>query len=140
MMPHQPARPHRPATGEAMSRLAIDEFLLLASAHTNLLLEGQEPRLEAVLTVLTPSLSRPVTTWSQGTLSPGEGRGTLIVPRVDRLDGDQQRQLVHWLEKTGGTARVIATTSVPLFALVQRGTFLDRLYYLLNIIRLELPA
>ena len=130
----------RNADENIMPLLPIEELLCLASAHTNLLLEGQEPRLETVLTVLTPSLSRPVTTWSQGTFPPGEGRGTLIVPRVDRLDGDQQRQLVHWLEKTGGTARVIATTSVPLFALVQRGTFLDRLYYLLNIIRLELPA
>ena len=139
MMPHQPARPTRPATGEAMSLPSIEEFLRLASAHTNLLLEGREPRLEAALSVLTPGLSRPVTMWSQGILMPGEHRGTLIVPKVDTLDDDQQRRLVHWLEKTAGSVRVIATTSAPLFAMVQQGVFLDRLYYLLNIIRLELP-
>jgi hypothetical protein len=140
MMPNPPARPIRPATREAMSLPSIEEFLLLASARTNLLLEGQELRLEAVLSVLTPRLSRPVTMWSQGILMPGEHRGTLIVPMVDSLDRDQQKRLVLWLEKTAGSVRVIATTSVPLFAMVQRGAFLDRLYYLLNIIRLELPA
>ena len=140
MMPLPPARPHRPASGEPMSLPPVEEFLLLASVHTNLLLEGQEPQLDAVLDVLVPRLSRPVTTWSQGILVPGVDRGTLIVPKVDRLDDDQQRQLVHWLEKTAGSVRVIATTSVSLFALVQRGSFLDRLYYLLNIIRLEFPA
>jgi hypothetical protein len=140
MMPHQPARPTRPATGEAMSLPFSEEVLRLASAHTNLLLEGQEPRLEAVLGVLMTRLSRPVTIWSPGIPMPGEDRGTLIVPRVDGLDDDQQRRLVHWLEKTAGSVRVIATTSVPLFAMVQRGAFLDRLYYLLNIIRLDLPA
>jgi DNA-binding NtrC family response regulator len=78
--------------------------------------------------------------WSPGILMPAVDRGTLIVPRVDRLDDDQQRRLIYWLEKTAGSVRVIATTSVPLFVMVQRGVFLDRLYYLLNIIRLDLPA
>ena len=140
MLPHPGQTTHRPAKGEPMSLPSIEEFLLLASVHTNLLLEGQEPQFEAVLVALAPRLSRPVTTWSQGILVPGEDPGTLIVPKVDRLDDDQQQQLVRWLEKTGGSVRVIATTSVSLFALVQRGSFLDRLYYLLNIIRLELPA
>ena len=140
MLPHQPARPARPTPGEAISLPSLEEVLRLASAHTNLLLEGQEPRLEAVLSVLMTRLSRPVTIWSPGTLSTGEDRGTLIVRRVDNFDDAQQKRLVHWLEKTAGGVRVVATTSVPLFAMVQRAAFLDRLYYLLNIIRVELPA
>jgi DNA-binding NtrC family response regulator len=61
----------------------------------------------------------------------------LIVPLVNRFDDDQQRQLLRWIEETGGKVRVIATTPGSLFGLVERGLFLDALYYRLNTVRLE---
>ena len=45
-----------------------------------------------------------------------------------------------WLDDAVGTVQVIATTSEPLFPLVERGAFLDVLYYRLNILRVEVPC
>jgi hypothetical protein len=118
----------------------MEELLRLSCAQTNLLLEGDESQVETVLTAVAPSLPRPVTLWG-GTLSlPAVREGTLIVPFVNRFDDDQQRQLLGWIEETAGTVRVIATTPGSLFRLVQRGIFLDALYYRLNTIRVEIAA
>ncbi len=123
-----------------MPMLPVEELLRLSSAQTNLLLEGEESQVETMLTAVVPSLPRPVTTWGGSASLPTLREGTLIVPLVNRFDDDQQRQLLHWIEDTGGTVRVIATTPGSLFRLVQRGMFLDALYYRLNIIRVELAA
>jgi hypothetical protein len=130
---------HASGPGAPMSLLPM-ELLRLSSAQTNLLLEGEASQVETVLTAVAPSLPRPVTTWG-GTGSLAAVRdGTLIVPLVNRFDDDQQRQLLRWLEETAGAVRVIATTRGSLFRLVQRGIFLDALYYRLNTIRVEIAA
>jgi hypothetical protein len=123
-----------------MSLSPVEELLRLSSAQTNLLLEGGESQVETVLSAVVPSLPRPVTTWAGTASLPTVRDGTLIVPLVNRFDDDQQRQLLRWLDETAGTVRVIATTPGSLFRLVQRGTFLDALYYRLNTIRVELVA
>jgi transcriptional regulator of aromatic amino acid metabolism len=56
------------------------------------------------------------------------------VQEVYRLDDSQQRQLMMWLDDAVGTVQVIATTSEPLFPLVERGAFLDVLYDRLNVL------
>lgn len=116
------------------------EFLRLAAAQTNLLVEGTELRVEAVLAALTPHLVSPLTTWGGGVALPTGRRGTLMVPHVERLHEEHQQQLLRWLSETNGTVRVVATTSGSLFRLVLSGAFLDALYYRLNIVRVEVAA
>jgi hypothetical protein len=118
---------------------SVDETLLLSTIRPNLLLEGPEAQVQAVVAALRPLLPSPVIAWCGGGL-PDEHRGTLIVQKVCRLDDTQQRQLMMWLDDTVGTVQVIATTSEPLYPLVERGVFLDVLYYRLNILRVEMPC
>jgi hypothetical protein len=118
---------------------SVDESLLLSTTRPNLLLEGPEAQVQAVVAALRPLLLCPVTAWCGGGL-PDEHRGTLIVQEIHRLDDTQQRQLMIWLDDAVGTVQVIATTSEPLFPLVERGAFLDVLYYRLNIFRVEVAC
>jgi hypothetical protein len=118
---------------------SVDESLLLSTTRPNLLLEGPETQVQAVVVALSPLLAPPLTAWCGGGL-PDEHRGTLIVQEVHRLDDIQQRQLMMWLDDAVGSVQVIATTSAPLFFLVERGAFLDVLYYRLNILRVEVPC
>jgi hypothetical protein len=139
-MRDQPPGQPTPPTGERTSPPPIGELQLLSSTHTNVMLEGRETQVEAALAAFASHLSGPLTTWSAGMPLPVQHGGTLIVPKVDRLDEDGQRQLVRWFEETAGAVRVVTTTSGSLYALVQRGAFLERLYYLLNVVRLEIQA
>ena len=118
---------------------SVDESLLLSTTRPHLLLEGPETQIQAVVAALKPLLPSPVIAWCGGGL-PDEHRGTLIVQEVHRLDDTQQRQLMIWLDDAVGTVQVIATTSEPLFPLIERGAFLDVLYYRLNILRVEVPC
>jgi Sigma-54 interaction domain len=117
----------------------VDEVLFLSETRPNLLMEGPEAQVRAAVAALRPLLPLPVTAWCGGRL-PDKHRGTLIVQEVHHLDATQQRQLMMWLDDAVGTVQVIATTSEPLFPLVERGVFLDVLYYRLNILRVEVPC
>src|SRR6266853_3292575 len=118
---------------------SVDESLLLSTPRPNLLLEGPAAQIQAVVAALKPLLTSPVIAWCGGGL-PGEHRGTLIVQEIHRLDDTQQRQLMIWLDDAVGTVQVIATTSEPLFPMVERGVFLEVLYYRLNILRVEVAC
>ena len=115
--------------------LPHEESRLLCSARPNLLVEGPESTTDTVLVALTPHLRQPLWTWCAGVRN-----GTVVVRGVNRLDRGQQMQLVEWLEGATGRVQVIATSSEPLFPLVKRGTFLDVLYYRLNVVRVEVTA
>ena len=132
------ARRSQPTVGVTFGdafHLPHAESRLLCSARPNLLIEGPESTTDAVLVALTPHLRQPLWTWCAGVQN-----GTLIVRRVNQLDGGQQKELLEWLEVATGRVQVIATSSEPLFPLVKRGTFLDVLYYQLNVVRVEVTA
>jgi Sigma-54 interaction domain len=57
--------------------------------------------------------------------------GSIIAWDVDRLDWAAQQRLLEWLDGEGRT-RVISTSSTPPIQLVATSAFLDRLYYRLN--------
>ncbi len=64
--------------------------------------------------------------------------GVLVLRNVDRLAATEQPSLRDHLDQPG--VRVIATTAVNLFALVERGGFDERLFYRLNQIHLVPPV
>jgi DNA-binding NtrC family response regulator len=64
--------------------------------------------------------------------------GTLILEDVAALSRDQQTALLQWLEDVGRSVQIIATDTEPVFPLVEKGRFLDALYYRLNTVLLDL--
>jgi hypothetical protein len=109
-------------------------------AAPNILVQGTESAIGTTLATLAAQLQAPVCTWEPGQLfaSPAPDRGTVVLRHVECLDIDQQHCLMAWLETTGEYVRVVATTSERLFDYVERGVFLDALYYRLNAVLVDL--
>jgi DNA-binding NtrC family response regulator len=89
---------------------------------------------------VTPYLQKPVRCGVAGDafLSLPAAGGALILRDVDALDCEQQLHLLRWLDDPrNGRTQVISITAAPLYAAVRTGTFLDRLYYRLNVTLFE---
>jgi len=116
------------------------EFRWWSEAAPNLLVQGPESAITTTLANLAAEVQAPVCSWEPGQLfsSPAPDRGTVVLRHVECLDVDQQHRLMAWLETTGESVRIISTTSVRLFDYVERGLFLDALYYRLNAVLLDL--
>ncbi len=117
---------------------AADDWALVRAVQANALLIGPRPALEAALTGLQPHVNPPVSTWEPERLPAlnGEG-GTVIVRDANTLTDAQQRELLKWLDAHPGRVQVISTSVDPLWPLVERGSFLQSLYYRLNILYIE---
>ena len=120
------------------------EWDLVIRARSNLLLAGSLSATDAMLVALKPHLRAPLQQYKQttGVPVPQPREGTLILLEVDCLDGNQQAQLVEWLDRfeERGRVQVVSTTSAPLFSLVETGAFLANLYYRLNVVRMDVTA
>ena len=116
--------------------LRPEEWRLLVTVHSNVLLEGPEARTEAVILALTPHLYRPIHYW-KGEL-PKSRPATLVIREVAALTVEAQQVLLHWIDSSGTRMRVIATSVQPPFPLIARGLVLADLYYRLNVVRVEL--
>jgi transcriptional regulator of acetoin/glycerol metabolism len=126
-----------------MVQLPPEEWRLLQSSHPNLLLAGQTSATSAALDALQTSFRGPVTVWRSGSplvLPPPDAPGTLVLDNVGDLPPADQLRLIDWLLQDVGAVQVIASTAVPLLPLVERGAFLDALYYRLNVVCLNLVA
>jgi transcriptional regulator of acetoin/glycerol metabolism len=111
-----------------------DEFPFLGQVGANLLLIGvnsaSRDRVESSLVGL-----GPVTRWEPGeqlVLPPAANTGTLILHEVGSLTNDDQMRLLVWLEEAEGRTRVVSTSAASLFARVEAGLFIEKLYYRLN--------
>ena len=107
-----------------------------------MLIRGQQEAVDALVRELTPHFHAPVRrmTWDALRRLPTSS-GTLILDRVETLDLQQQEALLWWLgELSHTTIQVVALTSAALYSHVQAGTFLNALYYRLNVIYLEVGA
>ena len=52
----------------------------------------------------------------------------------------EQERLHRWLGERSGAVRVIATSPVPLYDLVEHHQFLEPLYYRINVVCLDAAA
>jgi transcriptional regulator of aromatic amino acid metabolism len=59
----------------------------------------------------------------------------VVIDDVAALSPDDQHALLHWLDRHGDTI-VLSFAVNPVFPLVTSGTFLEELFYRLNIITL----
>jgi hypothetical protein len=123
-------------------QLPPEDWRLLRKSHPNVLLTGGHAAASAALEDLR-SCFRPVVSWCAGNplvLPALAASSTLILNEAASLSFEDQRRLLAWLERSGGAIQVITTTSCPLFPLVERGAFLEALYYHLNVVCLDVAS
>jgi sigma-54-interacting transcriptional regulator len=121
---------------------AVDALAILARAHPNMLLIGPIAATDRALELTRPYLRSPTVCWAplDSRVPPIGPYGTLVIRDVETADAEQQAQLCSWLNECAPTVQVVSTTAAPLFPLVARGAFLERLYYLLNQLCFDLSA
>jgi hypothetical protein len=118
-----------------------EEWRVARGGTASLLLAGPNAVVEAILDALRPHFREPVEVWNPGSglvLSPDGGTGTLILRDVSAMPRDDQHRLCDWLAVTAGRTRVVSTTRQPLFPLLEAGTFVETLYYRLNVLCFQL--
>jgi len=122
--------------GEWLSWLYIDEVNLARQRSTNVLLIGAGVRCDDVIAMLGPGLAEPIATWCMPealALPHPRTVATLILRGIEALGQEDQRRLLDWTADAIGV-KVVSTATAPLLTCVNRGTFLDVLYYRLNTI------
>ena len=108
--------------------------------RANLLLVGSDGSVEKFVDALRRDFRQPVAVWRPDcrlVLPPLSSSGTFILQDVGAIPHDDQRRLCDWLGATAGRTRVVSTTRQPLFQLLEAGTFLEALYYRLNVLCFE---
>lgn len=111
--------------------------------RVNLLFIGKDRVTRTVLDVLLLELREPLASWHPGeplALPRSARAGTLILHDVSALAVDQQHQLLEWLDWDGGRTQVVSTTPVSLVSRVDAGTFVERLYYRLNTVCVDVAS
>ena len=117
--------------------LTDEEWRVARIARVNVLLVGSDGSAEKIVDALRPDFCQPIEVWhpaSRLVLPPIGGTGTLILQDVGAMPRADQRRLCDWLEVTAGRTRVVSTTRQPLFPLLEAGTFVETLYYRLNVL------
>jgi transcriptional regulator of acetoin/glycerol metabolism len=68
---------------------------------------------------------------------PERPSGTLLLADVATLTLAQQMDLYDWLEWAHNSVQVVSIACEPLWGLVERGKFLEGLYYRLNVVTVD---
>jgi transcriptional regulator of acetoin/glycerol metabolism len=119
---------------------ADERRALLRHRHSNVLIVGHDAAVETVLSELYSLVRPPITSIRvdhRFDLPSLLTSGTLILRNLAALTLEDQRRLHDWMQRTGGVTQVVATSAVPLLPFLERGTFLDTLYYRLNVLYIE---
>ena len=116
-----------------------DDWAVLLRRRPNLLISGNRETADAFVLALTPYFGPPVRrlVCAASLRLPAAG-GTLILDGVEALNGQQQKTLFCWLDACSHPeVQVISVAPTALYTYVEAGTFLDALYYRLNMVHLE---
>ena len=149
--PRAAAQPNRALPDPTLTDLAPldcasqirEDSRLARAARVNLLIIHREGVLFGGLEWLTLDLQKPIATWCTGeplVLPPVAWARTMILQDVGALTHADQHRLLSWLDRAAGRTQVISTTPAPLLPCVQAGEFLDRLYYRLNTVCLDVTG
>jgi len=120
--------------------LSADLLNILARAYPHILLIGPPVATDRAVGLMRPHLRRPIVSWSprDARTLPTECPGTLLIPAIDAATSEQQSHLCAWLDARTGIVQVLSLSVTPLFPLVTGGAFLERLYYRLNQLYVDL--
>jgi hypothetical protein len=113
---------------------------LLRTTPVNTLLIGPTAEVDAVIAALLPQLESPVAHWwpTESQPRPRLTSGTLILHDVEAIPPEQQAWFSARLSALDRPVRVISTSEMRVWPLVERGAFLASLYYRLNVLCLDL--
>jgi hypothetical protein len=128
-------------TVPAPTRLAIpaSDWEALVATRANAVVVGHEDAALGVWTAVWPTLQKPIYWVEADRLSlPRQSAGTLILQGAHALTASAQQQVFDWLDRDAHVTRVLTTTPHALFPLVEGGSFLEALYYRLNMLLLIL--
>jgi hypothetical protein len=113
---------------------AMDEWSVFKTAHPHALIIGSRADAQARLVDHLDCLRAPVVDWRpRAAVEPPPATGTLVVWDIDALNRTQQEQFLSWMDGHPAV-QVVSIAEGPVFPLVLSGTFLDRLYYRLNVL------
>jgi DNA-binding transcriptional MerR regulator len=137
----EPPRVAPLASAPVYSPLA-DEWPALMRRHPNLLISGPREATDAFVLALTPSFRLPIHRFAcDALLTLPPAGGTLMLDGVEALDGRQQETLLGWLDEySHAEMQVISIAPTALYPHVQAGTFLEALFYRLNVICVEVSS
>ena len=124
-------------TRRLLEGLTDEEWHVVRTARANVLFIGRRLSAKRVVEALRSQVSDPIHVWRPGArlvLPPAEQAGTFVLQELGAMTHDDQRHLHDWLQVTSGRTRVISTARQPMLPLLQAGTFIDTLYYRLNIL------
>jgi hypothetical protein len=139
-----PALPHQSTQNVSVDLHSdtdrVSEWLsILQYGRPNLLIVGSAIQNERVLEQVHPMLRAPVAWWSpvERPEVPAIAFRALIVRHVECLTAGQQVSFGAWLRRSPDV-QIVSIATMPVFPLVKEGTFLEELYYLLNVVLLEI--
>jgi len=113
---------------------------MLRRSRPNVLVVGSSPDVDRTFEVMYPFLRTPIVAWVPRETRdlPSTSFRTLVIRDVEALDSRQQEHVVALICRLTADVQVVSTSSTPLFPRVERGEFLNRLYYQLNVVYLDL--
>jgi len=120
----------------------LELLAILAAAHPHVLLLGPAPATSRVLVLMRPAVRDPIVVWTPHERRdlPAAPLRTLVIPAIDTATAAQQADLIAWLDARTGSVQVISTSAVSLLSRVTDQAFLERLYYRLNQVCVDLSA
>jgi hypothetical protein len=112
----------------------------IITARPNVLLQGERPNIDACLSAIQPYCWSPVVTLRSPVLGslPDFFEGSVVLEDAAAYGLAEQQALLQWLDRGGYRVQLITVTERPLLDLVERGRFIERLFYRLNIVYLDL--
>jgi hypothetical protein len=126
---------------EDESRRIEDVLPMLRLPRPNVLVVGGVPEADRMIERLRPYLRTPLTSWTPlEQPHPPTADGTLVIRGVETLNAAQQAHVLALNDRRLRDLQIVSIAGAPLFPLVRRGVFLDRLYYQLNVVYLDLTA
>jgi hypothetical protein len=120
----------------------LEDCALAQAARANLLLINVAADLQDFVESLLLDRREPMPIWRPGEplVLPPVARRTMILQDVGSLPMEDQRRLLAWLEGPGKGTQIVSTSPVSLLPRVDAGTFLDTLYYRLNVVFVDVAA
>ena len=120
----------------------LEDCALAQAARANLLLVHVDAELEDFVESLLLDRREPMPIWHPGEplVLPHTAKRMMILQNVGALTLDEQRRLLAWLEGPGKRTQIVSTSPVSLLPRVEAGTFLDTLYYRLNVVYVDVAA
>ena len=119
--------------------LLLEAWHAIQVVRPNLLFIGTDEEVNHVLNTLGASFHAPITCSHAGTLTlPPQRGGTLVIRDAIAMSAGDQHRLLEWLATRDPLTQVITTSDCAVFPWVQRGIFLESLYYLLNVMTIVL--